>query len=199
VYHKDICAGAMMKKSNSSMYAILGWLTVSPRSGYDLKKSTEDSLAFFWSESYGQIYPTLKKMVDEELVTVQSEQEQGRPVKKIYSITTKGRSLFSDWLKLEPKPDKFKSELLLKVFFGFNVDKEVIVKHLENKVTEFEELIQEYGMISKMINERCEKSSKSEYWTIPLDLGIRSTKVELEWAKDAINRINNIADEKSDS
>ncbi len=187
-----------MKKSNSSTYAILGWLTVSPRSGYDLKKSTEDSLGFFWSESYGQIYPTLKKMVDEELVTVQSEQEQGRPLKKVYSITAKGQKEFSDWLKLKPEPDRFKSELLLKVFFGFNVDKDIIVKHLENKVAEFEELIKEYGAISEMISSCREKSDKSEYFTIPLDLGIRSTKVELEWAKDAINRINSMADDKSD-
>jgi hypothetical protein len=44
-------------RATTSRYALLGMLSLGPGSGYDLKKRIEGSLAHFWSESYGQIYP----------------------------------------------------------------------------------------------------------------------------------------------
>jgi PadR family transcriptional regulator AphA len=31
-------------------------------SGYDIRKTVQESIRFFWSESYGQIYPALKRL-----------------------------------------------------------------------------------------------------------------------------------------
>ena len=41
---------------------ILGVLGLGPRTGYDIKKLTDVSTRFFWSASYGQIYPELKRL-----------------------------------------------------------------------------------------------------------------------------------------
>jgi len=49
-------------KENKSKYAIMGMLSMGPVSGYDIKKRFEESLSYFWNESYGQIYPILKKI-----------------------------------------------------------------------------------------------------------------------------------------
>ena len=37
-------------------------------SGYDLGQNIRGSVGFFWNESYGQIYPNLKKLAAEGLV-----------------------------------------------------------------------------------------------------------------------------------
>jgi hypothetical protein len=42
---------------STTPYAILGLLSIEPMSGYDIRANLEESLAHFWSESYGQIYP----------------------------------------------------------------------------------------------------------------------------------------------
>ena len=49
-------------KENKSKYAIMGMLSMGPMSGYDIKKRFEKSLSYFWNESYGQIYPILRKL-----------------------------------------------------------------------------------------------------------------------------------------
>ncbi|MDH3629255.1 MAG: PadR family transcriptional regulator, partial [Acidobacteriota bacterium] len=48
-----------MPDRSSSRYAVLGILTLEPMSGYDIKKFIETSVAHFWRESYGNIYPLL--------------------------------------------------------------------------------------------------------------------------------------------
>jgi hypothetical protein len=53
---------------NRTRYAVLGALTVEPMSGYDLKRFFEQGVSFFWTESYGQIYPILKQLKAEGLV-----------------------------------------------------------------------------------------------------------------------------------
>ena len=50
-----------MKKSKTR-FAVLGILSYGPMSGYDIKKFYEQNVAGFWSESYGQIYPILKRL-----------------------------------------------------------------------------------------------------------------------------------------
>ena len=58
-----------MSSRSTSRYALLGMLSIRPMSGYDIKKLIEASISNFWTESYGQIYPILKTLVAEKLVT----------------------------------------------------------------------------------------------------------------------------------
>ena len=55
-----------MAKINKTKYAILGVLSQMSGSGYDIKKCCDTSIAYFWNENYGHIYPVLKKMEEEE-------------------------------------------------------------------------------------------------------------------------------------
>ena len=62
-------------KEKRSKYAILGILSLGSMSGYDIKKMFEKSIGNFWSESYGQIYPLLKALVDEGFATSSIERQ----------------------------------------------------------------------------------------------------------------------------
>ena len=57
-----------MKRANKTQFAVLGLLSWQPMSGYTIKKLIEMGLTQFWSESYGQLYPTLEKLVETGLV-----------------------------------------------------------------------------------------------------------------------------------
>ena len=41
---------------------ILGMIRMGRRTGYDIKQLVDVSARFFWSASYGQIYPELKRL-----------------------------------------------------------------------------------------------------------------------------------------
>ena len=58
-----------MPKASRTSHAILGFLTWEPMSGYAIKKAVAASIDNFWNESYGQIYPILKRLVANGLAT----------------------------------------------------------------------------------------------------------------------------------
>ncbi|NGP18755.1 PadR family transcriptional regulator [Devosia aurantiaca] len=83
-------------------------------SGYDIRRMcTEEEFSYFVEASYGSIYPALAKLEDEKLVTSRTEQQDGKPARKVYSITELGRSVFADELGAPLGEDMFRSPFLL--------------------------------------------------------------------------------------
>ena len=72
-------------KPTKSKYAILGMLSIRPMSGYDVRKEIQESISNFWTESYGQIYPALKSLVAEKLVTRTVQRGVGKPDRHVYA------------------------------------------------------------------------------------------------------------------
>ena len=54
-------------------YAILGLLNRKAMTGYDLSKEFQTSLAEFWHAKHSQIYPELKSLAEDGLITFQTE------------------------------------------------------------------------------------------------------------------------------
>src|SRR2546429_5742806 len=79
------------RRANTSRYAILGVLSRRPMSGYDVKKLIERSIAHFWSESYGQIYPILNRLAAEGLAERRREGQPGQPDRPAHSLPSNGR------------------------------------------------------------------------------------------------------------
>ena len=71
-----------------SYYDILGLLTINPSTGYDIKKHLDTEGRFTRRRApLSQIYNTLKRMHENNLVTFVEEKREGKPNLKIYSIT----------------------------------------------------------------------------------------------------------------
>ena len=68
----------MARRSSSGSEVLLGLLTIEPMSGYDLGQIIRTSVGHFWRESYGQIYPNLKSLAAEGLVTAKTETAKGQ-------------------------------------------------------------------------------------------------------------------------
>jgi len=106
------------RRANTSRHAILGVLSFCPMSGYDVKKLIGRSIAHFWNESYGQIYPILKRLAAEGLAERRRETQRGKPDRHVYSLTAKGREELARWLAVPARSEPARSELLLKLFLG---------------------------------------------------------------------------------
>ena len=73
---------------NATSYTILGGLSVQPNlSGYDIRKGIQQSIGYFWAESYGQIYPALKLLAAEGLIAPSKASSKGRKGRQTYVIT----------------------------------------------------------------------------------------------------------------
>lgn len=97
---------------------ILGMLKLGVRTGYDVKKAIDTSTRFFWSASYGQIYPELKRLRKAGLVSAK-QVPRGRVKRTVYSLTPKGERALHEWLTdSENVIFELRDEALLRLFFG---------------------------------------------------------------------------------
>src|SRR5205807_8447317 len=78
-------------------YAILGLLAGEPMAGYDIRREIEESLSFFWSESYGQIYPALKRLEAARLIAPVTRAQSGTRRRRVFRITALGEAKLRAW------------------------------------------------------------------------------------------------------
>ena len=101
----------------------LGVLVLGDASGYEIKKHFEEGpFSYFHAAGFGSIYPALGALLADDLVTCTEMAQEGRPDKKVYSITEAGRRAFRRELHKAPSPDSYRSEAIFMMFFGDLLD-----------------------------------------------------------------------------
>jgi DNA-binding PadR family transcriptional regulator len=108
-------------KLNATGKVILGMLAARPRSGYEIKQLVDNSARFFWAASYGQIYPELKRLERDGLITG-SDSAQGARQRTVHKLTPKGRKAAKRWIDQEPEVYELRDEGLLALFFAGSID-----------------------------------------------------------------------------
>lgn len=98
--------------------AILGFVALEPTSGYTLKQRFDGSLRSFWTATQSQIYRELHVLERNGLVAVERTPGDGKPDRKVYSLTTLGREALARWLVEAPEPLMLRHPLLLKFVFA---------------------------------------------------------------------------------
>ncbi|GGA93145.1 PadR family transcriptional regulator [Ornithinibacillus halotolerans] len=179
-----------MAKLNHTKYAILGLLTTDCRTGYQMKRLIDTSLNHFWKISYGQIYPTLKQLVEDGLANVQETTQDGKPDKKEYFLTEKGEDELLKWLEspLDQIPVP-KNEVLLKLFFSRHQDNTKTIHYLRSYHEILEKRLNTYLAIEQVIRTHSLHKADAQYWLFTLDYGKRIVKAEIEWCEETISEL----------
>ncbi|WP_159883648.1 PadR family transcriptional regulator [Paenibacillus puerhi] len=99
-------------------YVILGLLSTRTMSGYEIKKSFEGDISFFFDASYGSVYPTLNKLEKEGLIVKTTIVQTDRPNKHEYAVTEAGKEALSDYMKGPLIEDQVRSDLTMRLYFG---------------------------------------------------------------------------------
>jgi DNA-binding PadR family transcriptional regulator len=174
------------------MEVLLGLLTIGPMSGYDLGQAIRTSVGFFWNESYGQIYPNLRNLTAEELVTSKTERQKGKPDRHIYSITKKGRERLAAWLAVAPQPEIPRNELLLKLFFGAQVPAEILIGYVEAMVDKERALVQKFIETGKAVSAQ-QQFPDTPYWLMAARFGQLELEAHLRWGEATLAELRKIA------
>jgi DNA-binding PadR family transcriptional regulator len=179
----------MARRSSSSQEVLLGLLTVEPMSGYDLGQSIRTSIGFFWNESYGQIYPNLKKLAAAGLVTAKTEKQKGKPDRQVYSITPSGRAHLEKWLAVEPQPEVPRNELLLKLFFGAQATPEAVIGYVERMAQRKKAFLKKFRQIEREILAQNEHYPDVPYWRMAARFGQLELEAHLRWAEETLKAL----------
>lgn len=119
----------------------LGMLTDGDASGYDMKKCFESSFGHFFPAGYGSIYPALATLARNGLVEFEQVLQDGKPDRKVYNITEKGREALMEGLANPNPSHKVRSEFLATLWFAHLMTDKQIDTVVENKLEELDEIV----------------------------------------------------------
>jgi DNA-binding PadR family transcriptional regulator len=95
--------------------AILACLTERPMTGYELAKTFDSSIGFFWKADHQQIYRELSKLRDRGYIQGREVVQSGKPNKLIYTLTPEGRTALRHWAARPSTPPSIKDDLLVRL------------------------------------------------------------------------------------
>jgi PadR family transcriptional regulator AphA len=126
---------------------ILGMLRLGARTGYEIKRAIDLSTRFFWSASYGQIYPELHKLEQRGLVQARPDPRGG--VKRTsYRLTKAGEAALHAWLTdRESYTFELRDEGLLRFFFGDLLSRKEVVENLRVRRAFCELVLQQFRQL----------------------------------------------------
>lgn len=101
---------------------VLGFLSIRPMTGYDLKRTFDASIRHFWSADQAAIYRALSELEEEGLVRHERISQDTRPDRKVFQVTDTGLRHLDDWLVVPVQPMPRREPLLVKLFFASRLD-----------------------------------------------------------------------------
>ena len=181
-------------------HALLGLLNYRPATGYQLKKAFKESIYFFWNATLPQIYRTLNQMEKKGWLTAVIEHQEGKPSRKVYKLTGKGLREFRRWLKEPSEVPQRKNPMMLKIFFGNQMDKDQFSNHLQKMSEYYTHLLKKYEQEVKPVIQRYASltgaSDDARYWAFTLEFGRMHAEMVTEWCNKLLKAVNR---EKSSS
>ncbi len=175
-------------------YAILGFLSYHPFSGYELKRIFDDSVKHFWSADQSQIYRTLAKLTERGLTEIEVVEQTDRPDRKLYHITTSGRKELHNWLAGPFPMEPNRSGPLVQVFFMGKLSNEEALRKLEEAAHIFRSVLQLYEAVpasTEYMTQVVGSPREAYYWYSTLEMGILTMKAQLTWAEKMIADLKN--------
>jgi PadR family transcriptional regulator, regulatory protein AphA len=180
-------------KVMSLRYGILGFLSKWEASGYDIKREFDDVMSVFWHSHLSQIYPELNKLEKEELISSELVPQAGKPDKKVYTITRKGREWLMNWLLAPPEAPKMKDVFLMQTFFMDNIPVgEVLLKlqmykkERQQRLDKMREIIQ---IRWESIKERNVMKARILMSTAVLKRGMEQEIQYIKWCEETIRLV----------
>jgi len=176
----------------STVDAVLGLLSMTPMSGYGMRMVISQSIGHFWSESFGQIYPALRKLTAEGFVEKKTERQKGRPDRHMYSLTEAGRKRLEKWLMVPASPEIPRNELLLKLFFGRHAPVSASQENVAACVAMHERALKVYAQIAKEIKRERGSDPQAPYWLMTLSYGRHYSEALVRWGRETLRELDEL-------
>jgi DNA-binding PadR family transcriptional regulator len=173
-----------MSRQSQTEVAVLGALSVQPMSGYAVRQAIAETLGHFWSESFGQIYPTLARLGAEGFVTPDSA---GRTSGSTYRLTAAGRRRLAALLR-EPIPSTPpRNGTLLRLFFGAQLGPEAcaeVVREARDRA-----LASLATMTAIRAEVERDPDRNAAYWLVTVSAGEHAARAQLAWAQESLTTL----------
>ncbi|WP_238012433.1 PadR family transcriptional regulator [Dactylosporangium sp. AC04546] len=176
-----------MARSSQTDAAVLGGLSVQPMSGYALREAIRDVLGHFWSESFGQIYPTLTALEREGFV---ARSEGDRAGSSTFHITPAGRRRLRELLSQPIQGVPPRNGLLLRLFFGRTLGADACRALLRDARADAERKLAEFDRL--LAENAAETGPDAPFMRMTILAGRRSAEAGLAWADECLTELEEL-------
>lgn len=174
--------------SNGKMnlrYFILGLLAQQPMSGYDIKRFLKGLSWLIGSPSSGSLYPILRTLLEEQLVTVEIVPGVDRPPRKIYSISESGRQALQVWVEQPSAPNTPLKAFAMRLFLADNFPPSNLRAHLRQRRTQVAAHQAELANMIKFMDEGADVGL-----LMALEYGSALAEAELNWLDHTLGEMS---------
>ena len=177
--------------------AILACLTERPMTGYELAKTFDASIGFFWKADHQQIYRELSRLRDRGYILGREVVQSGKPNKLVYTLTSEGRAALRHWAARPSSPASIKDDLLVRLYALDSVDIEPLRADLMARLEHHRDRFLRY---ERILNKRFPDGTASPADTgklLGLRIGLRHERTVAEWCEEAIEALSAIVHKDS--
>ncbi|TAK31787.1 MAG: PadR family transcriptional regulator [Chloroflexota bacterium] len=170
-------------------HALLGILSQGERHGYDLKADFDRRVGDLWDLNYGQIYTTLDRLEREGFIEGFAVEQQGRPDKRIYRITPRGREELARWL-VQPidRPRPLRDEIFVKLLFLDQSNPTALLDLIERQRSLY---LRQMAQLTQRKYEltRSQSPRESLISSLLIDAGLYHAEADVRWLNHCEARI----------
>ena len=188
----------------SLRYALLALLSVEPMTGYDLSKRFEASVAYVWHAPDSQIYPELRRMQKDGLLTGEEVPWGPRGKKTQYRMTQAGTAAFREWMNTTLEYSRERDPVHLKAAYlewaapeSARAQMEAHIAYHELRREQWENMIYELRsgtniMLSKRLEVTPEEDRRrtTEFKIFTYEGLIARAETEINWARRGLDLID---------
>lgn len=162
--------------------AILGLLKEHPMHGYELRKQLAQKLGYFWTVSFGSLYPTLKKLERRGVVEKRPSTDESSRRKQVYAITASGENEFLDLLAENAESAWEEEKFPLRVAFFRYLGPEARMRLLERRVRYLQDKLD----VGRASLKRATRRRDDSYTVSLMRHGMETTERDIAWLQGLI-------------
>ena len=161
---------------------LLVYLASGASSGYDIAKGFRGSFGYLWNASHQQIYRDLARLHEDGLLACRSEAQDGKPDRKLYSLTDSGQGALQAFLATPAKAPKYNDAFMVKVAGGQLADSGALLGELEQLSKQRRERLATFEALAQRLDEQGREENLYSYLTVRR--GILDQRAWLQWAEE---------------
>ena len=173
--------------------AILVCLTERPMTGYELAKTFDSSIGFFWKADHQQIYRELTRLRDRGHVQATEVVQSGKPNKLVYTLTAGGKAALRHWAARPSSPPSIKDDMLVRLCALDAVDMEPMRADLMARLEHHRDRLARYERVLKKRFPHGAESLDDTGKLLALHLGLRHERAVVEWCEEALQTLTHDA------
>ncbi len=169
--------------------AILVCLTERPMTGYELAKTFDSSIGFFWRASHQQIYRELQQLRADGFVDSKEVIQADRPNKTIYTISRRGLDQIRSWSRDLTDRPPVRDNMLLKLYALDRIDLDALATEISNRLDRHRARLAVYEEILAKRYSGRQLGTRATGRLLGLKVGLMTERGYVSWCEEALATI----------